>query len=249
VHRTTRATTVADLYAETLREREIVERGERVRVLIADEHSLFREAVRVALESEPELEVVAEAHDGLQAATQAERAQPDVAVVDANLPNGDGIRATALIRAVAPDCRVLVLHNEEDMQTLVAALQAGASGFLTKGAPLGELIDATRVIHRGDTYIPQHVLGSLLSWLIRRRKEQGEALRRAAQLTRREREVLAILAEGGNNDSIAQTLVISPQTARTHIQNVLGKLGVHSRLEAAAFVTGSGLDELLEQSV
>lgn len=218
---------------------------ETVRLLIADEHSLFLEALKVALEDEPELEVVAEARDGLQAAAEAERAQPEVAVVDAGLPNGDGIRATALIREVAPECHVLVLSNEEDLRTLVAALQAGASGFITKGAPLEELIEGTKTVHRGETYIPQRLLGELLSWLLHKREEQGDALRRAAQLTRREREVLAILAEGGNNDAIAQALVISPQTARTHIQNVLGKLGVHSRLEAAAFVRRNELVEEL----
>lgn len=218
---------------------------ETVKVLIADEHSLFMEAMRVALVSEPGLEIVAEARDGLQAAAEADRTQPDVAVVDANLPNGNGIRATTLIREVAPDCRVLVLSNEEDLRTLVAALKAGASGFLTKEAPLEDLLEATRMIHRGETYIPRRVLGDLLSWLMSRREEQGEALRRAGQLTRREREVLGILAEGGNNDAIAQALVISPQTARTHIQNVLGKLGVHSRLEAAAFVRRNDLVEEL----
>jgi two-component system NarL family response regulator len=225
--------------------RGVVVGEETVKVLIADEHSLFMEAMRVALVSEPGLEIVAEARDGLQAAAEADRTQPDVAVVDANLPNGNGIRATTLIREVAPDCRVLVLSNEEDLRTLVAALKAGASGFLTKEAPLEDLLEATRMIHRGETYIPRRVLGDLLSWLMSRREEQGEALRRAGQLTRREREVLGILAEGGNNDAIAQALVISPQTARTHIQNVLGKLGVHSRLEAAAFVRRNDLVEEL----
>jgi DNA-binding NarL/FixJ family response regulator len=214
---------------------------EVVRVLIADEHSLFLEAMRVALEGESGLDVVADARDGLQAAAEAERIQPDVAVVDTNLPNGDGIRTTALIREVAPDCRVLVLSNDDDLTALVAALQAGASGFLTKGVPLEDLVEATRTVHRGGTYIPQRLLGDLLAWLLRRREEQGEALRLTAQLTPREREVLAILAEGGSNDAIAQALVISPQTARTHIQNVLTKLGVHSRLEAAAFVRRNDL--------
>ena len=214
-----------------------------VRILIADEHSLFLQAIKMALQGEPELDVVAEAHDGLQAAAEAERTQPDVAVVDANLPNGDGIRATALIRKAAPECRVLVLSNEDDLRTLVAALRAGASGFLTKEAPLDDLLQATKAIHRGETHVPQRVLGDLLSLLIQRREEQSEAVRRAACLTRREREVLGILAEGGNNDAIAQALVISPQTARTHIQNVLSKLGVHSRLEAAAFVRRNDLVE------
>lgn len=212
-----------------------------VRVLIADEHSLFIEAMRVALEGEAGLDVVADARDGLQAAAEAERVEPDVAVVDTSLPNGDGIRATTLIREVAPNCRVLLLSNDDDLDALVAALQAGASGFVSKSTPLEDLVEATRIIHRGGTYIPQRVLGDLLAWLLRRRDEQGDALRRTARLTPREREVLAILAEGGNNDAIAQALVISPQTARTHIQNVLTKLGVHSRLEAAAFVRRNDL--------
>jgi DNA-binding NarL/FixJ family response regulator len=212
-----------------------------VTVMIADEHSLFLESMRVALESEPEFEVVAEAHDTMQAASEAARVRPEVAVVDANLPNGDGIRATMLIRQVAPGCRVLVLNDDEDLLTLVAALQAGASGFLTRSAPLEDLLEATKTIHRGETFVPQRLLGDLLSWLLRRRDEQGEALRRAARLTRREREVLNLLAQGGDNDAIAQALVISPQTARTHIQNVLGKLGVHSRLEAAAFARRNDL--------
>jgi DNA-binding NarL/FixJ family response regulator len=217
-----------------------------VRLLIADEHSLFLEALKVALDDERELEVVAEARDGLQAAAEAERARPEVAVVDAGLPNGDGIRATALIREAAPHCHVLVISNEEDLPTLEAALQAGASGFMTKGAALGDLIEGVKSVHRGETFIiPQRLLGDLLAWLLHRREVQGDALRRAGQLTRREREVLAILADGGNNDAIAQALVISPQTARTHVQNVLGKLGVHSRLEAAAFVRANQLAEQL----
>lgn len=215
-------------------------------MLVADEQSLFREAVRVALQNQPDVEVVAEASDGVRAVADAERTRPDVAIIDANLPNCDGIRATALLRTAAPNCRVLVLSNEDDdLRTLVLALEAGAKGFITRAAPLEELIAATRAIHQGDTFVPARMLGSLLEWLMRRREEQGEALRRAAQLTRREREVLALLAEGGNNDAIAQALVISPQTARTHIQNVLAKLGVHSRLEAAAFVRKNELvDEL-----
>jgi two-component system NarL family response regulator len=207
---------------------------------------LFREAVKVVLESEPGLEVVAEASDGLEAVAEAERTRPNVALVDLNLPNGDGIRATDLITEQVPDCRVVVLADEEDERVLVDAIEAGASGYMTKECALSELIEATRVIHAGETLIPRRMLGPLLSRLILRRREQDEALRRAARLTRREKEVLALLAEGADNDTIAQRLVISPQTARTHIQNVLAKLGVHSRLEAAAFVMQNGiLDDLV----
>jgi DNA-binding NarL/FixJ family response regulator len=208
----------------------------RVRVLLADGHSLFREAVKVVLESQEDLQVVSVAGDGLQAVAEAEQSKPDLALLDANLPNCDGVRATRLIRERVPECRVVVLSDDEDERTLVEAVEAGASGFLTKESPLADLIDAARRVHGGETLIPGRMLGVLLSRLVRRRREQDEAFRRLGQLTRREREVLALLAEGADNGMIAQALVISPQTARTHIQNVLGKLGVHSRLEAAAFV-------------
>lgn len=217
-----------------------------IRILLADGQSLFREAVKVVLGSEAGLEVVAEAGDGLEAVAEAERVRPNVALVDFNLPNCDGVRATFLITERVPDCRVVILADEEDESVLVDAVEAGASGFLTKESPLADLIDATRAIHRGETLIPRQMLGPLLRRLIVRRREQDHALRQMSRLTRREREVLALVAGGADNDAIAQALVISPQTARTHIQNVLSKLGVHSRLEAAAFVVQNRiLDELV----
>ncbi|MGH2791279.1 MAG: response regulator [Actinomycetota bacterium] len=213
----------------------------KVRILLADGHSLFREAVRAVLESEGGMEVVAEAHEGLQAVSEAERSSPDVALLDAGLTNCDSIRATELIRERVPGCRVLVLSGEANDTTLANAMTAGASGYLSKEHPLAELLAATRSVHRGETSIPPRMLGTLLAHLIRRRRDTDEALKHLARLTRREKEVLLLLAEGSDNDGIAQNLVISPQTARTHIQNVLGKLGVHSRLEAAAFVLQNGI--------
>ena len=216
-----------------------------IRVLLADEQSLFRDAVKVVLSSESDLVVVGEAGDGIQAVAEAERVQPDIALLDSGLPNCDGIRATQQISLKVPDCRVIVFSAQEDEQVLVQALEAGASGYLSKGAPLADLIEATRAVHRGEALIPPRMLGALLQRLILRRRERDDALKRMAKLTRREREVLAMVAQGADNDAIAQHLVISPETARTHIQNVLGKLGVHSRLEAAAFVTQNGiLDDL-----
>jgi DNA-binding NarL/FixJ family response regulator len=219
--------------------------AEWIRILLADGQSLFREAVRVVLESEPGLKVVAEAGDGLEAVAAAERTLPDVALIDTNLANCEGVRATYLITERVPTCRVCVLADEEDERMLVDAVEAGATGFVTKESPLAELVGAARTLHAGETLIPPRMLGPLLSRLIQRRREQDEALRKASGLTRREREVLALLADGADNDGIAQALVISPQTARTHIQNVLGKLGVHSRLEAAAFVVRNGILEVL----
>ncbi len=214
-----------------------------VRVLIADPHSLFREALVTALAGEPDLEVVGEARDGLEAVAEAAHTEPEVAVLDVDLPNCDGVRATRLIRERLPGCRVVVLAAEEDHETLADAIHAGANGYLTKASPLTDLVEAIRAVHRGDTLVPARMLGDLLSRLIDRRQQQSEAVRRIGRLTPREREVLGLLAEGGDNDSIAQNLVISPQTARTHIQNVLVKLGVHSRLEAAALAIQNGLSD------
>jgi two-component system, NarL family, response regulator NreC len=217
--------------------------GEVIRVLLADEQSLFREAVHVILEREPDLEVVGEAADGLQAVSEAERLGPDVVFLDVDLPNCDGLRATSMLQERLPACAVVVIDGQEDETTLAEALRAGAAGYISKTRPLSELIDAARTVHRGETLVPPGMLRGLLGRLFRQRSAQDEALRAVSALTRREREVLALLAEGADNDGIAQVLVISPQTARTHIQNVLGKLGVHSRLEAAMFVTQNGLIE------
>lgn len=197
------------------------------------------------LEAEDDLEVVAEARDGLSAVAEAERHRPDVAVIDAHLPNCDGTRATALITERVPQCRVLVVNGETEDRTLISLIEAGASGVVTKDGPLEDLIDATRAVHRDEMRIPVGRLRPLIQSLVRRRRDQDEAFRLASTLTRRERQVLALLADGAQNDLIAQRLVISPQTARTHVQNLLSKLGVHSRLEAAAYVTRTRLlDEL-----
>ena len=221
--------------------------GARVRILLADEQSLFREAMRVVLESQDDLEVVAEAKDGLQSVAEAERTTPDVAFLDASLPNCDGVRAASIIRDRVPACRTIILSPEQDVKTLIEGLEAGAAGFLTKDAPLVELLEAARLVHQGEMLVPKHMLGALLARLIHRKREQDEAMRRMARLTKRERQILALLSGGADNHAIARELVISPETARTHIQKVLGKLGVHSRLEAAAFVMQNEIiDDLAE---
>lgn len=222
---------------------------ESLRILLADEQSLFREALRVVLEAESDLRVVADVRDGLRAVAEADRTRPDVALLHAALPNCDGISAIALIKERVPTCKVLVLTDEEDQNALTDALEAGANGYLTKDSPVGELIDAIRAVHRGETLVPARMLGRLFDGLIRHRRDQDAAIRLMSRLTRREREVLALLAEGAGNEVIAEALIISPETARTHIQNVLSKLGVHSRLEAATFVMQNGiLDHLVLSS-
>ena len=207
-----------------------------ISVIIADEHSLFRQAVRSALETEDDLTVVAEAADGFETVALAEQHKPDVVLIDADLPNSSGVHTTRLIHERSPACKVLVLSDHPDSTALFDAMQAGACGFMTKSAPLKELIRSTRAMLQGETIVPPSMLGHLLSQLVENRSEQNNVMRRLARLTRREREVLSLLVEGGDNDVVANRLVISPETARTHIQNILGKLDVHSRLEALSLV-------------
>jgi DNA-binding NarL/FixJ family response regulator len=219
------------------------------RILVAVGQPLFRDAVTAVLESQQDFDVVASAGDGPRAIAAAREHEPDLALIDLALPNGDPIAITAHIRDHVLGCRVLVLADAEDEETLLGAVEAGASGFLTRDAPMTQLIEAVRAICRGETMIPSRMLGSLISSLVRRRRGRDRAGRIAGSLTRREREVLFLLADGADNDGIAQALVISPQTVRTHIQNVLSKLGVHSRLEAASFVIRNELRDELEVSV
>jgi DNA-binding NarL/FixJ family response regulator len=218
-----------------------------VRVLLAEHEALFRDAIRMALSQQDDLVVVAEARDGRSAIDEAERVRPDVAILDADLPNRDGVRATTSILRAVPGCAVLVLSEYDDEQLLVDAVEAGASGYLPKSAALDDLIDATKALHRGEAVVPAPLLRTVLTRLVRRSRERDAAMRLLADLTPREREVLSLLAAGSDNDAIALRLVISPETARTHIQRVLGKLGVHSRIEAASFVSRTGLADHLRE--
>jgi DNA-binding NarL/FixJ family response regulator len=213
----------------------------KIRMLLADSQALFREAVRAVFAEGGAIEVVAEAGEGRTAVEEAARSRPDVALVDVDLPNGDGYSTTRAIRRKVPTCAVVMLAPTEDPDALFAAIEAGASAFLTREMPLNGLIEAADAVHRGEAMVPPRLLRDLLVRLIDRRVDRDYALRRLSRLTRREREVLALLTRGADNDGIALALVISPETARTHVQNLLGKLELHSRLEAAAFVAQRGL--------
>lgn len=214
---------------------------ETLRVLIADEHGIFRGAVREAFEREADLEVACEATDGLGAVAAAEEFRPDVAVLSTGLGAVDGVQASCMISEQVPECRVILLAAAEDQRLLTDGLGCGASGYLTKESSLQELIAAVRAVARGETQIPSPMLGPLLNELLERRQSHDQALERFMKLSRREREVLGLLARGAGTSAIADQLFISSETARTHVQNILGKLGVHSRLEAASYVVENGL--------
>jgi two-component system, NarL family, nitrate/nitrite response regulator NarL len=221
--------------------------GRTVRLLLVGGYSLFREAVKAALESEPDLQVVAEAGEGVGGVGYAERLHPDVALLEVDLSGVQSTEATRLIGERVPDCRILVITDQEDHKVLREVVNLGANGYLSKQSPLSVLIEAVRAVARGETVIPDHMLGELLSYLVNRRRTRDDALKRSLRLTRREKQVLALLAEGADNEVVGEALVISPQTARTHIHNILRKLEVHSRLEAAAFVVQNGILEEFEK--
>lgn len=206
-----------------------------IRILIVDGLSLFRQAVGGALDREDDLEVIAESHNPTQAILDTERTRPNVAVVDGDLMASGLGPLIGGIKSASPQCKVLVLTSDEKPGALVDALKAGASGCLTKETSMIELIEATRAVDRGDIVVPQHMLAELLVTLVHQDGKIDDSIKTLSRLTRREREVLALLADGSDKDAIARTLRISPQTARTHVQNILAKLGLHSRLEAAAF--------------
>lgn len=216
-----------------------------MRVLLADAQPLLRDAIRVSMEAEPDLDVVATAGDGIEAVEAARRERPHVVLVDVNLPNCDGIRAARTITTSLASVRVAMLAQREDCELLVKSIEAGARGFLTRSSPLPDLIDAVRRLGRGDVHIPESMLAGLIERLVARARERVEVGERLSHLSQREREVVAMLAEGADNDDMARALVISPQTARSHVQRALRKLGVHSRLEAMVFVRNNELlDEL-----
>jgi DNA-binding NarL/FixJ family response regulator len=164
------------------------------------------------------------------------RCRPQVALVCADLPHWDGIQACADIKRLKLPTRVLVTGQEGDSSTLLSAVKAGADGFVTSGESLNDLAEAVQQVSRGESRIPPPMLGALLRGLIDFRREDDAAFERFAGLGKREREVLAGLVAGLGDHAIAAQLHLSPHTARTHTQNILTKLGVHSRLEATRMV-------------
>ena len=208
-------------------------RDTRTRVVVAESQSLFREALRQALLDEPDISIVGEAGDDVTAADVVTRVAPDVVLLDTE------IRWSPIAMHDGPP--VVVLADDDSLEALVRALEAGAAGFVAKRRPLRELVEAIRAVRAGDMVVPQGLVGPLIRYLLSRQGERTAALLVVAKLSPREREVLSLLGRGVDNRTIAETLLISPQTARTHVQNILGKLRVHSRAEAASVAHRAGL--------
>jgi len=204
-----------------------------IRVAVADPDTLFRDLVAEALATEVDLDVVSRSARADTTLAEVRRWTPDVVCVSASVPVSGGARLCADIKRCLPSTKVVLTCDQPDNSVLLAAVRAGADGFVTKDEELDEMIGAVRMVHGGRARIPEGMLAVLLRDLIERRREEDSAVARFSRLTRREREIVGLLVKGYDRDAIARELTLSPHTARTHVQNVLEKLEVHSRLEAA----------------
>jgi len=206
-----------------------------ITIMVVDDHQMFAESVARLLEQEPDFELVGVANTVAGAITLAEAANPLIAIVDYNLPDETGASLAKTLRAVSPGTRVLILTGLDDERALIAAIDAGCSGFVTKYKAMSELVTAVRLVDAGEAYIPSHLLANLLPRMGKSYRGLG------ADLTQREHEVLNLLADGVSNQAIADMLVLSVHTVRNHVQNVLAKLDAHSKLEAVAIAAREGL--------
>ena len=214
-----------------------------VRVVIADDQTMVRAGLRMILESTDGITVVGEAADGQAAVDVARASRPDVVLMDIQMPIEDGLSATGrIVGGASPESRVVVLTTFERDDYLFDALKAGASGFLLKNAPPEQLIHAVQVVAAGDALLAPSLTRRLLEQFSGpRTRPAAEA--QLAELTPREREVLVALARGNSNAELAETLVVSEGTVKTHVSSVLGKLGVRDRVQAVIFAYESGLVE------
>jgi DNA-binding NarL/FixJ family response regulator len=209
-------------------------------VVIADDQALVRVGLRKILEAEPETRVVGEAADGGEAVAAAARLRPDVVLMDIRMPVLDGIEATRRIVAAGSPARILVLTTFDLDEYVYAAVRAGASGFLLKDVRPGDLVEAIRLVANGSALLGPGVTRRLLERFADE-DASGDAAGAVARLTDREREILRLLASGLSNAELAQQLVVSETTVKTHVSNVLRKLGVRDRVQAVIVAYDAGL--------
>lgn len=216
---------------------------EPVRVLVVDDHEVFRLGLEQALAEEPGIEVVGDAADGEAGVARAAELEPDVVVMDVRMPGTGGIDATRRIREAHPDIRVLVLSASQDELDVIGAIRAGANGYLVKEASVDEVGRAVHLVHRGLSPISPVVAPKVLAELNALSRRAAEWDGHARRLTSRELDVLRLVARGFSNRQIAVDLGISENTVRNHVRNILEKLRVRSRVEAAAVAVRDRLVE------
>ena len=207
-----------------------------IKVLIVDDHALFRRGLQMVLENEPDIDVVGEGGDGQEAIDMAEKAAPDVVLMDVRMPKHSGIEATRQIKDMIPSTKILMLTISDEEADLYEAIKAGASGYLLKEISIEEVADAVRSVHQGQSLISPSMASKLLTEfaaMVKRADERTQVP--GPRLTERELEVLKLVAKGLNNRDIGSELFISENTVKNHVRNILEKLHLHSRMEAVVY--------------
>ena len=213
----------------------------KTRILLADDHALVRRGLRLILDAEPDLTVVAEAANGAEAVASASEAEVDLAILDIAMPRMTGIQAAREIARRAPGIRILMLSMYDNEQYLFESLKAGASGYVLKSVADRDLLEACRAAMRGEPFLYPGAITALIRDYLQRDR-QGEHLPESI-LTPREEEIVKLIAEGQSSKEIAETLIISVKTVERHRANILQKLGMRDRLELAKYAIRAGLVE------
>jgi two-component system NarL family response regulator len=208
---------------------------EAIRVLLVDDHALFRRGLQATLALEPGIVVVGECGDGREALDRAAETLPDVILMDVRMPRHDGIQACSAIKEAVPSAKILMLTMSEDEADLYEAIKAGASGYLLKDLPIDEVASSIRAVHTGQSLISPTLASKLLTEFAAMVKRGDSAPVPNPRLTPREMEVLRLVARGMNNRDIARDLFISENTVKNHVRNMLEKLQLHSRMEAVVY--------------
>ncbi|MEO6798029.1 MAG: response regulator transcription factor [Candidatus Dormibacter sp.] len=207
----------------------------RIRVLVVDDHAVFCDGLATILGVEPDIEVVGKGGSVHEAVQSARILEPDVVLLDVHMPDGSGVEAAALIKKTRPQTQVVILTSDEDETVLRAAVQAGVTGYLSKHEPAATVVQAVRSAAHGEALIAPYMLARLLHGMT-----QPVRPAPASPLTPRELAVLTELSQGHDNATVARALRMSPNTVRTHVQNILAKMTVHSKLEAVSKAVREG---------
>jgi two-component system NarL family response regulator len=219
--------------------------GEPIRVLVVDDHALFRRGLQMVLEQEEDIEVVGEAGDGAEAVERATDAVPDIVLMDVRMPKRGGIDACTAIKDAVPSAKIIMLTISDEEADLYDAIKAGASGYLLKEISIEEVAAAIRAVNEGQSLISPSMASKLLTEfasMIKRTDDRQQVP--TPRLTDREMEVLKLVAKGLNNRDIAKQLFISENTVKNHIRNILEKLQLHSRMEAVVYAVREKLLEI-----